>query len=336
MRQSGAAKSDQFERQWRLGRHRGKYAVIWYSECGKHRTRISTGTDDKGLAESRAGQIWNAHHKPLSGRLEDLWPVYEASRRIEIANPENLKYAWIALKPHFAHRLGKAITRDDCRAYYAARKAQGKSDSTARTELQMLRACLNFHYKAAAPAIWLPPPSKPRSHWLTKDDVARILDGTEAPHARLFIILAVTTAARMSAILDLTWDRVNFIDRTIDYMPPGRHKTNKGRTVVPINDRALEALQQAYAARQTEFVIEYGKKPVKNVRKTLKNAGDRAGVHCSAHVFRHTAGVWMAQANVPMEKISQYMAHSTVTVTERHYARYSPSYMRDASDALNW
>ncbi len=336
MQKSGPARQGGFERQWRLGQHRGKYVVIWYSDCGQHRTRISTGTTDKGLAESRASEIWKAHKKPLSDRLLDLWPAYEAARQIEIANPDNLKYAWVALKPHFAHRLGKAITRDDCREYYSARKAQGKSDSTARTELQLLRACLNFHYRSAAPAIWLPPASKPRSHWLTKDDVARIMDLTEAPHTRLFIILAVTTAARMSAILDLTWDRVNFVDRTIDYLPPGRHKTNKGRTVVPINDRAFAALQTAYNARQTNHVIEYGLKPVKNVKKSLKNAGERAGVHCSAHIFRHTAGVWMAQANVPMEKISQYMAHSTVTVTERHYARYSPSYMRDASDALTW
>ena len=326
----------QVERQWWLGTHRGKYVVRWHREQGMPTARVSTGTSDKGLAEAIAGKIWAAHNKAVSDRLEDLWPIYEAARRIEIASPDNLKYAWIALQPHFGHRVGRAITRDDCRIYYAVRKSQGKADSTARTELQMLRACLNFHYKAEAPAIWLPPASKPRNHWLKKDEVARIIETTHAPHIKLFVILAVTTAARMSAILDLTWDRVDFENRTIDYLPPGRHKTNKGRTIVPINDRAFDALTEGFEARQTDHVIEYGRKPVINIKKALKNAGDRAGIHCSAHVFRHTAGVWMAQAGISMEKISQYMAHSTVTITERHYARFSPNYMRDASNALSW
>ena len=335
--QASSAKIDNgLERQWWIGIHRGKYVVRWHRADGKPPARISTGTNDKGLAETRAGQIWNAHHKPLSGRLADLWPMYVASRTIEISYPENLKYLWIALEPHFAHRLGKAITRDDCREYYAARKALGRADSTIRTELQILSACLNFHFKGDAPALWFPPTSKPRNHWLKKDEVTRILETTETPHIRLFIILAVTTAARMSAILDLTWDRVDFENRTIDYLPPGRHKTNKGRTIIPINDRAFDALVESYNGRQTDSVIEYAGKPVMHVKKGLKNAGVRAGVHCSPHVFRHTAGVWMAQAGVPMEKISQYMAHSTVLVTERHYARFSPLYMRDASQALNW
>ena len=38
-------------------------------------------------------------------------------------------------------------------------------------------------------------------------------------------------------------------------------------------------------------------------------AAVRSGVPCSPHVFRHTAGVWMAQADVPMQKISQFLGH---------------------------
>ena len=335
MRNSKATKT-QLERQWRLREHRGKFVVVWDREKGQSPARISTGTNDRGLAEARASQIWTAHHRPKSGRLDDLWPVYENARALEIATPEKLDFMWRVLRPHFGHRLATAISKDDCRSYYDARHGLGKSNSTIRTELAYLRACLNFHFPKDAPAIWLPPPSKPRSHWLTKEEIARILEVTETPHIRLFIILAVTTAARMSAILDLTWDRVNFENRTIDYLPPGRHKSNKGRTIVPINDRALDALKIAYKARLTDHVIEHNNKPIANVKKALKNASDRAGIPCSAHVFRHTAGVWMAQANVPMEKISQYMAHTTVVVTERHYARFSPSYMRDASEALNF
>ncbi len=118
----------------------------------------------------------------------------------------------------------------------------------------MLRACLNFHYKGEAPPIWIPAPSKPRDTFLTKDDLQKLLRHIEAPHIRLFVILGVTTSARMSAILDLTWDRVDFKGKTIDFIPPGRIKTNKGRNIVPMNTRAQKALQEAYAARLTDNV----------------------------------------------------------------------------------
>jgi integrase len=63
---------------------------------------------------------------------------------------------------------------------------------------------------------------------------------------------------------------------------------------------------------------------------------DGSGVPCSPHAFRHTAGVWMAQADVPMQKISQFLGHTSTRVTERTYARYSPSFMKDAASALEF
>lgn len=322
-------------RPWRIGTHRGRFVVRWTGADGRQ-FRISTGTDDRGLAETRAGDIWAAHNKPVSERLEHLWPIYAASRALDVTNPEKFHFTWLQLQPHFGHRIARNITREDCRAYYHARAQQGRADSTVATELQMLRACLNFTFGKNAPAIWLPPSSKPRDTWLTKPQVQALLDAAKSPHIQLYITLAVTTAARMSAILDLQWQRVDLVTGTIDYMPGGRHKNNKGRPIVPINARAKAALEQAYAARLSDHVVEYNGAPVSTVQKTFQRMSTRTGIKCSPHIFRHTAGVWMAQADIPMEKISQYMGHSTVRVTERHYARYSPSFMQDAAAALNW
>jgi len=320
---------------WRIREHRGKYVVVWDRPAGKSPARISTGTNDRGLAEAIAGRIWNAHHNPVSGLLEHLWAVYEAARKADGVSADKLKYSWAALSPHFSGRFGKNINRDDCRAYYAYRKAQGRSDSTIKTELEMLRACLNFHFRTDAPSIWMPPASKPRDRWLTREEVTQLLEHVEAPHLRLFITLALTTAARMSAILDLTWDRVDWKSKSIDYLPAGRHKNNKVRGIVPINQRAQDALKTAYEARLTENVIEYAGKPVKSVGWAMVRLSDRAGIKCSPHIFRHTAGVWMAQDDVSMEKIAQFL-HTTVKIAEKHYARYSPSYMQEQAKALDW
>lgn len=232
--------------------------------------------------------------------------------------------------------MGTAITPEDCRAYYRLRKREGMSDSTVKTELEFLRAALRFKYGAQAPKLWLPPASAPRDRYLTKDELRTLLEHIETPHVRLFVILAVTTGARMSAILELTWGRVDLRQGTVDYQPAGRHQTNKRRTVVPLNELALAAVQEAHRAALSDYVIEYGGEPIKSVKKAIRQAAARSEIPVSPHVFRHTAGVWMAEADVPMQKIAQYLGHTSTRVTEATYARYSPSFMKDASQALTW
>jgi integrase len=321
--------------EYRLVKHRGKWSFA-YTDGERGRVRVALGTDDRGLAEARARAIWNQRNAPASERVADLWPAYVRDRLAEVVRKDRFKSLWAALEPHFGHRLGKAITPDDCRAYAATRKRAGLRPSTIKTELEALRACLRFHYGNAAPKLWTPPASPPRDRWLTADQVNALIAATDTPHVRLFIVLAVTTGARMSAILDLTWDRVDMATGTIDFRPAGRHQTNKRRVVVPMNSRARAALVAAKEGALTGNVIEYAGQPVASIKKAFANASRRAGVKCSPHVLRHTAGVWMAQANVPMQLIAQFLGHTSMRTTETHYGRYSPAFMVPAANALEF
>lgn len=129
---------------------------------------------------------------------------------------------------------------------------------------------------------------------------------------------------------------MDFHHGTIDYRPPGVELTNKRRAVVPMNSRARAALEEAYAARLTDNVIEYAGKPIKSVKKAIERIATDTGIAVSPHVLRHTCAVWMAQADVPMQKISQYLGHTSLTMTVAVYARYSPSFMQDASKAAEF
>jgi integrase len=315
--------------------HRGKRVIAYRLPTGR-RVRRSLGTADVGLAEARAREYWATITAAPTERIRDLWPAYVRDRLKEVKNTKRFRAHWTALEPHFGHRLGTMITADDCRAYHKALKADGKADSTIKTDLEMLRACLNKMLRDRAPEIWLPPSSKPRSSWLTPEDVSKVYADARSLHVALFIELAIATGARMSAVLDLTWDRVDLENGFVDLMPAGRHQTNKQRAVVPLTKRALVALRRAKEGAMTVHVIEWNGKPIKSIKKALERISERTGVDFSAHVLRHTAGVWMAKADVPMQKIAQYLGHTSSKVTERVYARYSPSFMRDAANALEW
>lgn len=322
--------------EYTLTTHRGKLAITWREPGRKYPLRISTGTNDERLAEARAREIWARRTAAKSDRVEDLWPVYVRDRKADGARADRFKAHWTALAPHFGNRTGSSITREDCRAYYKDRKKAGYSDSTIKTDLELLRACLRHRYGSASPSLWMPPASAPRDHWLTKEQARELVEEATTPHIKLFVVLGLATGARAGAILDLTWDRVNFEQGTIDYRPPGRIQTNKRRTVVPMNGRARAALMEAYEARLSDYVIEYGGKKVESVKKAVQRLSQRAGIPFSPHVLRHTCAVWMAQDNVPMQLISQYLGHTSLRMTEQVYARYSPSFMRDASDATEF
>jgi len=216
------------------------------------------------------------------------------------------------------------------------RQRQGAAPGTVKTELEYLRACLNLRYGRGHNRVWLPSGSPPRERYLTREELDKLLKHVGAAHVRLFIILAITTGARMSALLELRWEQVDFKHRTINFNLPGREQSNKRRPEVPLNARAYQALEQASHGALTDWVIEWDGKQVKSIKKAIRMAAKRSSVPCSPHVFRHTAGVWMAQADVPMQKISQFLGHTSTRVTERTYARYSPSFMKDAAAALEF
>ena len=116
----------------------------------------------------------------------------------------------------------------------------------------------------------------------------------------IVFLLAVATGARMSAILDLTWDRVDFDRRLIDLNPAGRKQTAKRRPVVTMNAELHEALQKAYAARQCAYVVERGAKRVASVKKAFSAASERSGVSVTPYTLRHTGAVWAAEAGISM------------------------------------
>jgi len=153
---------------------------------------------------------------------------------------------------------------------------------------------------------------------------------------RLAITLLLGTGARVGAILDLTWDRIDLERGVINLRIPDA-MTRKGRAVVPMNRTTKAALSVASHAALSDHVIEYGGRRVKSIRKGFTAAVDRAGIgHVRIHDLRHTAAVTMLAAGIPIEKVAQVLGHSNTSVTYRTYGRYLPEHMQDAVDSLDF
>lgn len=213
---------------------------------------------------------------------------------------------------------------------------------TVRNELAIIRAALNLCEEdkliPKAPFVQMPSLPKASIRHLTKAQFKKLHGGAEkgSPHIALFMGLAIATGARMTALLELQWGQVDLNRGIIDLHPEGTVGTSKGRATVPINDQLRKALVAAKEAATSEFVIEHNSDGVSSIRTAWKASVRRSGVRATPHMLRHSAAVWMAESGQPMSVIAQYLGHTDSRITERVYARFSPDFLKGASEALTW
>lgn len=257
-----------------------------------------------------------------------------ADRYLKDKPRERASYAWKQLCNTFGHLRPDQVDRPLCRSYTTARLKDGASHGTIIKELSTLRAALRWHDKNTPATFEMPAAPPPKELHLTREQYRKFREASsKVPHMHLFAVLAYTTGGRAEAVLDLTWDRVDFASGVIR-LGTGEHR-QKGRATIPIHDSARFLLMLARKSATTDHVIEYGGKPIKKVRRAFARTAEEAGVPwCTPHVLRHTAAVHMVEAGVPLEEVAQYLGHSSVSVTYRVYARYSPTYLRRAGSAL--
>lgn len=308
-----------------------------------NRRRISTGTTDRAEAARFLVDFVAELDRPAApsgATIAHILDRYLADRQARgKPGAERLRWAHKPLARLIGDTVPEAITDAAARDYAAKRAAEGVQPGTARTELQALRAALRWaagsgKLSGAAPKIELPPRPPARQRWLTRDEAARLLAECKARHVRLFVLLALHTAARRGAILGLTWDRVDLARRVIDYRDPAEVVTRKRRVAVPITDTLARALAEAKDRASGPHVVEYAGERVASVKHGFRDAATRAGVAgATPHTLRHTAVTWMMQGGVDVWQVAG-MAGMTVEMVQTVYGHHHPGHLAAAARAL--
>lgn len=325
---------------WKICTYRGKPAATRGSKDAKR--RITIPESYPGGPEAFVRRL-NAEaeiaRRPGPATIDRILELYIEDRAAAgIVNISRIKEVRRSLKDVWGRLYPEELDTTACREFIKRGRRKKLSDATIRSELAYLQAALNFAAASkvipSAPKLEKPPPPRPRDRWLSRDEVRKLLEACQAPHAKLFVILSIATAARPKHLLELTWSRVDLRSRIINLDNPTKDRTAKGRARVPINDAALEYLLEAQKVAQSDHVIEYDGKPLSSVRKAIDTASRHAGIEVTPYVLRHTAGVWMAQAGIPLAEIAEYLGHTDINTTRRVYAKFHPDHLRKASRSL--
>ena len=288
---------------------------------------------------------------------------YVNDKGLKMQSAQTLAYSISALGPFWANLTCDAVKGSTCRMYERERgkpvsvKVTSKlgkvrtvvrqaSTATVRRELGVLQAALNHAHEEGLLIhpikVALPDAGAPRDRWLKRQEAARLLRHA-SPHVRRFILMALYTGRRASALLELTWARVDLDAGVIRFRADGATETNKrrGRVKMPRQlrlhlmrwKRMHEALSPE-ARKHDTHVISFRGQPVGSIKRGIERAAARAGLaDVTPHVLKHTAITWPIMRGLGLEDAAEYFDTSPETI-RRHYWHHSPHHQARAVEMV--
>lgn len=313
--------------------------VQWFEGGRSRRVSTRTPSEDEAQAFLAAFRLAGAEEPLADLTVPQVLDWYWQSHAKDLMRPDSAELSIRYLKPFFGSTSALGLTLDNQEAYRDYRRSVGAGDESIRRDLSVLSAALRRAVKrkrlAFCPPILTMTPNAARERWLTRDEVAKLfraLRGKRQRHVLLFVRLALYTSARTGAVLDLSWDRVNFDAGLIDFRKPGRKVTKKRRTVTPMTRKLRRMLKHAKRHSNASHVIAWGGERIDRVAKAANAAAERAGIEgFSPHVLRHTFASWAVQRGVSIYTVGKALGQTVASTTER-YAKLAPADVLEAME----
>ena len=307
--------------------------------------RKSMGTRDWEVAQSRVRK-WEDEQKAhelgtvTPERAIELFVLDAQARKLSDATIQKHKQIFKHLRAFVEVQRIRSIRQLDLQALRAFRSSWQCSSITSLKRLQHLRAFFRFvvsnGWLLENPASKMRPPTVRTTPTLplTKDEVARIVAACEiqggksrgpiydksesARRLRAFVLALRYTGMRIGDVTAL--ERMRVQDGKLFLY------TQKTGTPVylPLPAFVLDALDQTPVVSERYFFWSGNgklKSAVADWQRILAKVYNTAGVpDAHAHRFRDTFAVELLLSGVPLERVSVLLGHSSVRITERHYA----------------
>lgn len=336
-------------------RKNGIWYVFWFDENGR-RCKTSTGTKLKSEAlkflstfnpkrtgkENTGTQENTVGYSPLlSGFMNEF---IEYSNTIHtIKTTQHHRTALREFIRIAGDRRLNDITVRDIERFIGQKKTEA-SNYTAIKYLSALRSSFEtaVRWKLITENQFLhvsrPKVAESRPVYFTAEQFEKLLKVIYDPEIRDISILAVSTGMRLSEIINLRWQDVDFNRRLINIVNRNGFttKTKKNRSI-PINRSLLEVLVIRENAAQNHLVFHDRFKPWRDTKlsKKFKDYVRKAKLPegLRFHSLRHTFASWLVQRGVSLYEVSRLLGHSTVKMSEK-YAHLQTNELHDTINKI--
>ena len=206
------------------------------------------------------------------------------------------------------------VTQDDAKLYLAS-----LFDEKSKNTIMLAAAALKFYFteilKKDFSAVKMPKKDKVLPAVLTKDEMRSLLDATDTEKSRLMISLLYSTGLRVSELVNLKKQDINFSDLT-GWVRKG--KGNKDR-LFAMSDSIAKDLQAYLAEREYQYVFSKDKPlTTRNIQKIIKQTSQRAGVQkkVTPHTLRHSFATHLLEQGTDIRVIQAMLGHSNLNTTQ--------------------
>ncbi len=182
-------------------------------------------------------------------------------------------------------------------------------------------------------------PKNPRKRFLTDEEYMRLHNALRErdDYLPVFIELGIHTGLRMSEMLTLRWDSIDFSNNTL--CVESQFAKSKRRRFVPLNPQICTMLKE-WKMRSQRFGPwvftnpETGSHYVSIVRAWNSVMKASQVQDFTRQDLRRTFGSWLAERGESIYVIKNLLGHSSVDVTENHYAYLQDESQRNAVNRL--
>ncbi len=320
---------------------RNKYLIRYKDHLNRWRSEIFEGK--RSSAEKRLQQLQVVVGEILAKEK----PAPEAERRLVDAFDEycnwlksdgkkdstviRYQYSFSAfIKNGLRSSQVRDITVRDINNFRAKREAEVSRESL-YIDLRHLRAffnwCKRMRYILESPMVNERFESQDKPiRFLTEDELTRLYQVLESdPEMKDLVKFYICTAARAAELLPprFTWSNVH--EDKIRLLT----KRDKVR-YVGLTQEMIEILESRKGL-SAPFPYKYASVYRRIVMKAYVDAGI---VGANIHSLRKTAGSRLVQKGVDIYRVSAFLGHSSVRVTEKHYAELLPSNYENLAEII--
>ena len=144
----------------------------------------------------------------------------------------------------------------------------------------------------------------------------KIIDNS-APHLKPIIYTALYTGLRLSNLLNLKWEEIDFSNNLINIKVKDRTKDGGKNLSIPMIDKLKKILQAQ--PRINEYVFNYKGKPMTSIKRAWHTALRRAKLpYTNFHTLRHTAATWILKKTGNLKLTQQILGHADIKTTTKY------------------
>ena len=146
------------------------------------------------------------------------------------------------------------------------------------------------------------------------------------------------TASRNRAVLDLTFDRIDFDNDLIALNPDGREQTLKYRPTVKLPSCLKPWLVSYRKAGISDHLVHFQESPGVSIRSAWRSLRSSLKLDGAAQPYslRHTMARWLRKSGVSAWEAAAQLGHKMPDVsTTEIYAPFGPSYLAASSAAID-